>query len=238
MSIRQFIPNLLTLGNLFFGCLAILFAADPNTQVLGLPISFVFIAASLLCDFFDGFAARLLNVSSAIGKELDSLADVVSFGIAPAFLFYHALQNLSVGPIAYLAFLIPLFSAYRLAAFNVDEEQSVNFRGLPTPAYALFLVSLVAALYLLATKLDHSTFAFQPNVFIGIALVFAALMVSRLPLFGLKFKSFEFKTNWYRYFILLLGVGLVIALKELAFLFIIPLYMILSIIAKHQFIDD
>ena len=191
---KKHIPNTITLLNLVSGLIAIVNAFEGN--FLGVVI-WVVIAA--IFDFFDGLAARVLNAPSAIVKELDSLADVVSFGVAPAVAVFILLRNFSLYPdflqplalyIPYIAFVIPAFSALRLAKFNLDERQSTSFIGLPTPANALFWISYCYGVQSIAptnSALIYST--------LGFAIVLSLLMVSEIPMFSLKFKKLAFKGN-------------------------------------------
>lgn len=191
---KKQIPNIITLLNLFSGCIAIVMAFNGNFKAV---VFFVLLAA--VFDFLDGFVARLLGVSSKLGVELDSLADVVSFGVAPAMAVFVLLQNLIQLPsfllpakevIPFMAFLIPVFSAYRLAKFNIDERQTSSFLGLPTPANALFWISFV---YANQTTGTHDIFYFYLTLILIIAL--SLLMISELPMFSLKIKKLQIKGN-------------------------------------------
>lgn len=231
MSVRKHIPNFITCLNMACGCVAIAFTFG------NLYIAAYFIAAAALFDFLDGMFARWLNVKSEIGKQLDSLSDVVSFGVAPAFIiglmilnsvkddielsnFYYFYQALP-----FTAVLIPVFSALRLARFNIDESQSNSFRGLPTPANGLFLASLPFLMDLFPEFLN-------PWILIGVIIVFSFLLVSPLRMFALKFKSFSWKENMLRYFFLGLSLLLLIFLQYTAVPLIIIFYILLSIINK------
>lgn len=234
MKIKLFIPNFITLLNLFSGCLALLFLADGQ---IVLAAYMVFLAAIL--DFFDGFFARILKAYSNIGKQLDSLADVVSFGVVPGMILYHLILEShgrqsyivsNVDIIPFVGLLIPLFAAYRLAKFNIDERQTTSFLGLPTPATGLF----IAALPLMKAQLMAGQSLFYMVVtnayfYIGITLVLSFLMVSELPLFGLKFTSFAFKGNEIRYIFMVVSLLLLIAFQFVAIPFIILLYLMLSL---------
>jgi len=235
MKLIKFIPNLITLLNLFSGILAIYCAIKGD---LNQAAYFIFIAA--LFDFLDGFAARLLKAYSGIGEQLDSLADVVSFGVAPAFIL-HELILISHGRVSwevngldilpFVAFMVPLFAAYRLAKFNVDESQTVNFKGLPSPAAGL----MIASLPLIRTQLYEGQsllYMVLTNTYfyIGIALIVSVLMVSNLPLFGLKFKKMRWKGNEIRWFFLLVSLVLILLFQALAIPFIILLYLFLSLV--------
>lgn len=186
---------------------------------------FVWIAC--VFDFFDGFAARLLKVNSPIGKELDSLADMVSFGLLPAMVMYRMLlESNSHAYLPYFAFSIAIFSALRLAIFNIDETQSDSFKGLPTPANALFITALPLLTGNIALTL------FEPWILCVIVAISSYLLVSGIPLFALKFKSFAWKENKIRFTFLILSVLLLAVLKIAAIPVIILLYIALSLGVK------
>ncbi|MDE6499700.1 MAG: CDP-diacylglycerol--serine O-phosphatidyltransferase, partial [Rikenella sp.] len=181
-------------------------------------------------DFFDGFAARMLGVGSPIGKELDSLADMVSFGLVPAVVVFRLLSPAGAEAIdctAWGGFLIAAFSALRLAKFNVDERQHEEFRGLPTPACALFFVSLP----MLGGATEWLT---NPFVLLTTTLLFSVLLVCDMPMFSLKFKSFGFATNKLRYFFLALSVILIVWLRLAAPAAIILAYIVISTLRAAQ----
>lgn len=183
-----------------------------------------FVWVACVFDFFDGFAARMLKVSSPIGKELDSLADVVSFGVLPAMVMYKMLSESSSSEvIPFIGFMIAMFSALRLAIFNVDETQSDSFKGLNTPANTLFITSL---------PLLHGSvgdWLFLPTTLILITVVFSFLLVSRIEIFALKFKNFSWADNKIRFTFLGLSVLLLITLQIIAIPLIILLYIGLSL---------
>lgn len=190
---KKQIPNIITLLNLFSGCIAIAMAFSHNYEA-----SFIWIVAATGFDFFDGLSARALGVSSKLGVELDSLADVVSFGVAPASALFVMLGNLSTTVelpmgtiIPYIAFIIPAFSAYRLAKFNIDDRQTTSFLGLPTPANGLFWSSFTYGAVQLTPKTDNSLFVSATAILV---IVFSVLMVSELPMFSLKLKGFSLKS--------------------------------------------
>ncbi len=192
------IPNTITCCNLFCGCLAVEFAFQSNYYA-----AFICIILGAVFDFFDGMVARLLKVSSAIGKELDSLADVITFGFAPATIVYSLLKEVvlptSLSPIAtyipYIGFLIAVFSALRLAKFNIDERQTTSFIGMPTPANALFWASISVSAHELINQIP---FVLILLFVIGMPL----LLVAEIPMFSLKFKSLKLKDNLYTYIFL------------------------------------
>ncbi len=213
------LPNFLTCCNLICGCLGIVFLFEGSE----IPTAY-FIWAACVFDFFDGFAARWLKVSSAIGKELDSLADMVSFGVLPALFLYTMISLESPIPyLPYLALLVAVCSALRLAIFNVDETQSDSFKGLPTPANALFITALP---FLDTLNLD---FIFSPVILSAITVIFSLLLVSRIDLFALKFKNFSWAENKIRFTFLLIAVLLLVALKWAAIPFVILTYIALSL---------
>lgn len=213
------LPNLLTCCNLVCGCLGIISLWEGEH----LPAAY-FVWAACLFDFFDGFAARLLKTSSLIGKELDSMADMVSFGALPALFMYKLLAFESPVPyLPYLGLLIAVCSAIRLAVFNLDETQSDSFKGLPTPANALFITSIP---FLEGSFFD---FLFSPLVLGVITIVFSLLLVSRFDLFALKFKNFTWTANKLRFTFLILSVLLLAVLKVAALPLIIILYIVLSL---------
>lgn len=189
---RKHIPNIITLANLFAGCVAIAMAFEGNFTAVA-----VWVTLAALFDFLDGVFARLLKAYSDIGKELDSLADVVSFGVAPAAALFVLLRDHTLLPgfteplqmyVPYLAFMIPLFSALRLAKFNIDDRQTTSFRGLPTPANGLFWVSFSVAV----SDIAGSSYIVFPAIFILVALL-SWLMVSEIPMFSLKIKKISWK---------------------------------------------
>lgn len=220
---KKQIPNLITLANLLCGVLASFFAVKGDIQLAAL-----FICMGIFFDFFDGLAARLLNVASPLGKELDSLADVVTSGVAPSFILMQMLWDNPVGRwLAYLSLLMPLFAAHRLAKFNLDTRQSHSFLGLPVPANALVWVGL--ALW---------NWWPQPNMvfallLIGLSLFTNILMVSELPMFSLKvnFKDMSWKTNSIQYIFLMVCAIIIVTTRQwYAISLIILWYIFLSLI--------
>jgi CDP-diacylglycerol---serine O-phosphatidyltransferase len=216
---KRHLPNFLTCCNLLCGCLGIVFLIEGR----GVPAAY-FVWAACIFDFFDGFSARMLKVSSPIGKELDSLADVVSFGVLPAMVMYKMIgESSSSEVIPFVGFMIAMFSALRLAIFNVDETQSDSFKGLNTPANTIFITSL---------PLLHDSvgdWLYQPGTLIVITVIFSFLLVSRIEIFALKFKNFSWADNKIRFTFLILSVSLLIALQTLAIPLIILLYIGLSL---------
>jgi len=217
---KKHIPNALTCGNLVCGCYGIDLAYDGN-----LVMAAYMIGIAAVFDFFDGFAARLLKVSSPIGKELDSLADVVSFGVLPGILMLHLMQQANAGNFAYLAYLIPAFSALRLAKFNIDTRQTTSFIGVPTPANAILIGSLPLVLE------QHT--AFQPfftwPILLVITVIMSLLLVAELPLFALKFKDYSLVNNKIRYGFLLTAIVLLITLQFAGLPLTIVAYILFSV---------
>jgi len=219
MSLLRHIPNTLTSGNLLCGCLGLIsvFGNYPVEPAY-------FIWAACVFDFFDGFSARLLKVSSPIGKELDSLADMVSFGVLPSMAMYQWIDHSAeVSWISYIALMIAVFSAIRLAKFNVDTRQTDSFIGVPTPANALFLTSLV----FLPESIMSSIFT--TPVLVGITIVFSLLLVAPFELFALKFKDFSWRHNQVRFTFLAFSVLLLVVFKAGALPIIILSYIIVSL---------
>lgn len=206
---KKQVPNIITLLNLTSGCIATVMAFNGDFQM-----AFLWIVVAAVFDFFDGLAARLLGVSSKLGVELDSLADVVSFGVAPSIAIFILLRDFTVLPeqllpiqnlIPYFAFLIPAFSAYRLAKFNIDERQTTSFLGLPTPANGLFWISYAFGMQ--NPIGDNNLYLYLTLILI---VVFSLLMVSEIPMFSLKMKSMGFKGNERQYILAALILAFVI----------------------------
>ena len=220
---KKHIPNAITCLNLLSGCIGLVYAFDNQLITAG-----YFILISALFDFFDGMLARLLKAYSEIGKELDSLADMVSFGVLPSVMVYQ-LFRMAAPEQAYLpffAFLIAIFSALRLAKFNIDTRQTENFIGLPTPANALFILSLPH----IVSSETLAEYILNPVILAIITLVMSLLLVAELPLFSLKFKNLKFSANLFRFILLGLSVILLIIFKFAAIPLVILSYLILSFI--------
>jgi CDP-diacylglycerol--serine O-phosphatidyltransferase len=225
LSIKKHIPNFLTCCNLLCGCIGIFYI--QRGSFIG---AAYLIYAALIFDFLDGFVARLLHVSSPIGKELDSLADMVTFGVLPSFILFK-LINESELPfyVAFFAFLIAIFSALRLAKFNIDDRQQTDFIGLPTPANALFISSLF---FLKGTTMEILTHAY---VLVAIAFIFSFLLVSPLRMFSLKMKSAGWKGNEMRVIFLLISILCLIFFKQAGIPLIIFAYLLLSLISQKNY---
>lgn len=218
------IPNLLTISNLVLGCLAIITIINGNTV---LAAQFILIAAVL--DFCDGFAARALHAYSDIGKQLDSLADLVSFGVAPAMILYQILNVPELTNIhsylPYLSILLPVAAAWRLAKFNLDDSQSKIFIGLPSPAAGILAASF---------GLTHPEVWFQdifnPIILLPLVILLSALMVSPFRMFSMKFQNTGWSDNWIRYVFLAMCVFLIspIGINYTLVSLILLLYIILA----------
>lgn len=229
---RNQIPNLLTCMNLLCGCMALVYIFKGEITIFS-----ILIGGSLVFDFLDGFAARALKAHSTIGKELDSLADMVSFGLVPGAIMYHMFLN-SVPLVLYreedyvqillfFPFIITVFSALRLAIFNTDTRQTNSFIGVPTPAITIFVAGL-------ALTLEYDRFNLSPSilnsyVIAGLSMVLSYLLVSDLKLIALKFKSFGWKENQAQYQLIALSILSIVMLGVTGIPFIILLYIILSL---------
>lgn len=230
--ITKHIPNTLTSLNLFSGCLAIIAAYENNFELAAL-----FIVAGAVFDFFDGMSARLLKAYSPLGKELDSLADMVTFGVAPAMMIFSLLKGIMCISLPewlslilpYTAFLIAVFSALRLAKFNIDERQTSSFIGLPTPANALFWIGICLGI-------SSGIAGFIANVWIieALILIFSYLLIAEIPMFSFKFKDISWKNNRIRYIFLILAVPMLIVLGITGISAVIGLYIVMSLIANRK----
>ncbi len=229
-SITSQIPNIITLLNLFSGCVASIYAFQGDFLWAGL-----FVCLGVFFDFFDGLMARLLNVSSELGLQLDSLADLVTSGFVPGLVVFQLLgQNLnpdfslrnfdfaSSDSIALIGFLVSLASAYRLANFNIDTEQREDFIGLPTPGNALLIIS--SAITIQEVKTPYAV-----ELLIALTLLSSYLLNAKLRLFSFKFKNFSFNKNWYRFLMILISVIALILFQIKAIPLIIISYIMLSI---------
>jgi len=241
MCIKKYIPNTITSLNLFSGCVAIIITFNFNLKYAAL---FIFLAA--VFDFFDGMAARWLHVKSELGKELDSLADIVSFGVAPGLILFQLMVvsnncTLFIGPvnlIPFIALLIPVFSGLRLAMFNLDTRQTESFIGLPVPANAMFIASLPLILNQIDQGAEHNDTLLAGVItntwfLIGLSVLMSYLLVSEIPLFSLKFKNMQWKGNEYRFLFLLTSLVLLIFFQFIAIPIIVLLYFGLSMVENN-----
>jgi len=249
------IPNLFTLLNLVFGCLAIVFILQNGilitvdaggTELLYIPekiwMASLFIGLAAVVDFLDGFVARLFKASSEMGKQLDSLADLVSFGVAPAMIFYQFLRlsfaqeegGLDVSLLWLVpVFILPCAAAYRLARFNLDTSQSYSFKGMPVPAVGFFVASL-PLIYWNVTDETIRNLLLNKWFLYGLVLTLSGLMVSTLPLMALKFKDYSLKNNLPKYLLVAIAIVSVILLKWLAPPVIVLAYVLLSLLFKNK----
>jgi len=245
MLVKKYIPNLVTLLNLFCGSIAVIFAVHNNFVIAAL---FVFLG--VFFDFFDGLLARKLNVQSELGVQLDSLADMVTSGLVPGIVMFKLISisvdapnsmhaddwslttvfyGLRLVPLALLGLCVTLASAYRLAKFNIDEDQQTYFKGLPTPANTLLIMSLP----LIIEFQNNATFnslILNQWFLIVLTIVSCYLLNSNIKLFALKFKNFSFKDNPFRYTLIILSILLIIGFHFIAIPLIIILYILLSLL--------
>lgn len=243
--VKRQIPNLLTLSNLFCGVLSVLMALSDRMIWAAF-----FILLGIFFDFFDGYFARLLKVGGDFGKELDSLADMVTSGVAPGFIMFQLLTHASQSHwfsqlscekgnwqsfqdtnyylLPFIGLIIPLASAIRLAKFNIDERQSDSFLGLPTPAMSLFVASLSLILFYAQ---DSFFVGWIENTYflVSVTLIFSVLMNVELPMFSLKFKHYKWRENETKYFFLMVCLGLIATLKIVSIPLIIGVYILFSI---------
>ena len=236
MNIKKHIPNLITLINLFCGCIAVVFVAKAieTGDSSNFEMAFYFVCLGIFFDFFDGFFARLFKVSSPLGLQLDSLADMVTSGVAPGFVMYSLFLNsaheLGTNPaIPFLGFIVTLGSCYRLANFNIDTRQTDSFIGLPTPANSLFILSLPLVLKFSDSLLMLEILTNQ-WVLLVITLCSAYILNAEIPLFSLKVKKFNLKDNALQVIFLLVSIVLVVLLQYIAIPLIVIFYVLLSIV--------
>lgn len=217
---KKHIPNAITCANLFSGCIGVVFAFKGELEIAA-----YFVLLSGLFDFFDGMVARLLNVKSEIGKQLDSLADMVSFGFLPGIVMFQLLKLSDYGSeyLPYIGFFITIFSALRLAKFNIDERQTEDFIGLNTPMNTLFIVSLPFIAH------DYPEIIGSSITLIAIVAITCYLLVSEIKIFSFKLSDTSWAKNRFKYIFLMASVVLIAVLKFTAVPFILVLYIILSI---------
>ncbi|MBR5464342.1 MAG: CDP-alcohol phosphatidyltransferase family protein [Alistipes sp.] len=224
MKIRLFtLPNFITLGNLFCGAMATVSALVYDD----LTMAFYWVVLAAVCDFFDGMVARMMGLSGPLGVQLDSLADDISFGLAPSAILFTLFNRVNDGVlpnwVGFVCFIFAAFAALRLAKFNIDEEQHTEFRGLPTPAATLYVVAL-------GWSVEHSGIMAGVNVWgvLVTTLVLALVMVSNLPMFSLKFKGFGWKGNELRYLFMVFSLALLLMFGVESVLLIIGTYIATS----------
>lgn len=249
------IPNLFTLLNLVFGCLAIVFTLQngiiitldaDGTQLLDMPekiwMASLFIGIAAVVDFLDGFVARLFKATSEMGKQLDSLADVVSFGVAPGIIIYQFLrlsfaQDVTGVDVSLLwllpAFILPCAAAWRLARFNLDTTQSHSFKGMPVPAVGIFVASLPLIYWNVNEEWAQSLLLNKWFLYAVVA-VLSWLMVSKLPLMALKFKNFGLKDNLPKYLLVAIAIIAILILKWLAIPLVVLAYVLISLLFKNK----
>ena len=237
---KRHIPNFITLLNLFCGCVATLFAVMNQLEFAA-----VFVSLGILFDFLDGLAARLLQVKSELGVQLDSLADMVTSGVVPGIVMFQLLNmaqkegwnldmfgmHTEVGILPLFGFIITLASAYRLAKFNIDEDQATSFIGLPTPANTLLILSLPMILYYQNTP-QLNAIILNQWFLIGLTVLSAYLLNANISLFSLKFSNLGFKENGVKYLFLIGSLVLLITLRFLAVPFIVLAYILFSLVEK------
>lgn len=251
------IPNLFTLLNLFLGATAIIFILqtgqaivfmnDQGYAVVDLPEKITWGSILIFCaavvDFLDGFLARLFKAASPMGTQLDSLSDVVSFGVAPALIVYQLLRisyaQEENGLDVSIAFLLPALviacaAAWRLAKFNLDESQQYSFKGLPTPAAGLFIASLPLILQFPSGAFTITDYVINKWVLYLVIVLISFLMVSNLPLMSFKFRDFSLKNNFAKYLLLITGIVSAILLKWIAVPILLVAYVIVSLIFKNK----
>lgn len=231
MSIKNHIPNTITCCNLISGCIATFWAFQGRCD-----LALLFIVIGAVFDFFDGMSARLLGVSSPIGKELDSLADCITFGFAPSAIVYEYLRP-DTELLPFVVFIMAAFSALRLAKFNLDERQALGFIGLPTPANALFWGSLIvgAGDWMKSAPFISSNLSL---VILAGSFISCYLLVAEIPMFALKFKHWGWKGNEIKYIFLLTCIPLLAFLGISGLAAIIAWYIILSIITNRNTINN
>lgn len=229
-AIVKNIPNSITCLNLLSGCFACIFAFQGQYDWVALCIGL-----SALFDFLDGMAARLLHAYSPLGKELDSLADLISFGLAPGLMVMHLMAYNSTfhGMAEYQswwalsALLIPVFSALRLAKFNIDTRQTTSFIGLPVPANAIFWIGICQAVLHMASPVCG-------YAIVALVIIFSLLLVSEIPMFSLKFKNLKWKENYLRYLIIAVAAICLISLGLAGLAATIGLYIVLSLLTARK----
>lgn len=227
-NIIKNLPNYITALNLGAGTLAIIaasFCLEPFWGLKGFQWAFIFIGIAAVADFMDGFTARMTHAYSALGKQLDSLSDLVSFGVAPALTLFFLLKNIGVDHwLCWTAILIPVAGAFRLAKFNIDDSQTTSFKGLPIPANAIFWIGYASFIF------NGIEFLSKWYVFLCFLIIECWLMNSNIPMFSLKMKNLSLKENWQRY-LLILAAGVFCFTLGVGGLFWLILFYVLCSIA-------
>jgi CDP-diacylglycerol---serine O-phosphatidyltransferase len=253
---QRHIPNVFTLLNLFLGCIAIAFALQTESFVIEveggyssfnipekLALASYFIFAAAVVDFLDGFVARLLGATSEMGKQLDSLSDVVSFGVAPSVILYQLLRMSFIkeetGLDTSIVWLLPAFivacaGAYRLARFNIDTQQSYGFKGVPIPAAGLLIASFPLILHYRNSIVEVSNLLTNKWVLYAVIAIVSWLMISKLPLMALKFKDFTVKNNLPKMILVVIAIAATVLLKWVAVPVVFLAYIILSLLYKQK----
>ena len=237
MNVKKHIPNFITSLNLLSGCFAIICFFEGQYE-----IGVILVLSALIFDFLDGFVARLLNVKSEIGKQLDSLADMVTFGVVPGVILFMAFEKSSVpfsnsntlhlvlSNLKYSGFIVTVFSAIRLAKFNIDKRQTSSFIGLPTPANTIVILT-IPLIWIFAENESFSSLIIQNYlVLISTTILLSYLLIAEIPLLSLKFKDYSWQNNKEKYVLLISSAALLFLFSFLASVFIIFLYLIISII--------
>lgn len=233
MNIKAQVPNTITLLNLLSGCIALVFATNANYEM-----AFLWVCTGIFLDFFDGFFARMFNVSSPLGLQLDSLADMVTSGLVPGYVMFRMINenmNLPFEYFAYFGFLITLGSCYRLANFNIDERQTDSFIGLPTPANALFIISLPVILFNTNSMIVREILI-NPYILLGISVLSAYILNAEIPLFSLKIKkNFSWANSKLQLSFLAVSLLLLAMFQYAGIPLVIILYVLLSVINNKFF---
>ncbi len=240
---KRHLPNFITLLNVFCGCIATIYAVSNELELAA-----VFVVLGIVFDFFDGFAARLLNVKSDLGLQLDSLADMITSGLVPGIVMFQLFKmagpigwnvgatffdKLAVGPLAFFGFVVTMASAYRLAKFNIDENQTTSFIGLPTPANAILILSLPLIMLHQNSELLNGIIL-NHWFLIGFTVLSAFLLNSNIKLFALKFKNWQFQENALRYIFIIVSLVLLITMKFVAIPVIIGFYILSSLVTSFS----